>query len=435
MVREVDLLVHGIAELLTPPDEQRPLAGPRQGELLSIKDAALAVDGGRVAALGPERELRAAFRAREQHDAEDRIVTPGLVDPHTHLVYSGDRSGEHYRRLAGESYLDIAAAGGGINATVRALRAADADTLYALALPRLRRSLRHGCTALEIKSGYGLDTDSELKQLKVIRRLAETVPQRIVATFLGAHDIPDEHRCDPEAYVRLIIEEMLPRVAEERLARYCDAFVEQGVFTVEQARRILTRARALGLAPKLHADEIHPTGGAELAAELGAASADHLVAASDEGLRALARAGTVAVLLPATGFHLRQARAARARDMIALGLPLAIATDANPGSSGTESMTMALYLGCRDLSLSPAEALVAATHNAAAAIGLAGSAGALASGRPADFVLWDAGSLGQLCSRFGASLADRVYVRGELVLDHQAGYLPAHLPLNSLERT
>jgi len=411
LVRHADALVtlagHGTS----------PLTGAALGELGVIADGAVAAAGDRILAVGPsdrvERTITLAEGARVI-DARGRTVLPGLVDPHTHLVYAGTREREFPLRLAGASYLEILRAGGGILGTVTATRAADEATLARLTRDRLDTALRHGTTTLEIKSGYGLDTATELKQLRAAKRAARGHPVRTVATFMGAHAFPPEHRADPEGYVDLVVEAMIPAVAEAGLAAFCDVFCEEGVFSVSQSRRILEAGRAAGLAPKLHADELASSGGAELAGAVGAVSADHLVYASDAGLAAMAAAGVVAVLLPGTTFSLMGSRYAPARRMIDAGVPVALATDANPGSSPTESMQMIVNLACLQLKLSPEEALAAATLNAAHAVGMADEVGSLEVGKRADLLVVDAPSPTYLAYHYGTNLAERVIASGRI---------------------
>ncbi|MBI4576991.1 MAG: imidazolonepropionase [Planctomycetes bacterium] len=414
MAEPCDLLVTNAGELCTLAGAA-PRRGRSQAEVAAVTDGAVAVREGRVLFAGPRREVERAYRGDRVLDAGGLCVTPGLVDAHTHLVWAGSREDEFAQRVAGRPYREIAQAGGGIRATVRATRAADEEALVAAARRRLGRMLDHGTTTAEVKSGYGLDTETELRQLRVVRRLAREQPVDLVPTFLGAHEFPDEYRDDREGYVRLLVEEMVPAVREAGLAEFCDAFCEEGVFDPAQTARVLEAAAAQGLAPKLHADELSPTGGAELAARLGAASADHLVATGPEGIRALARRGVVAVLLPGTSYHLGTGRYAPARAMVEAGVPVALATDCNPGSCTTESMTMVLSLACLGLRLGPSEALVAATINAACAIRREAEVGSLEPGKRADLVVWEAPNHRYLAYHFGVNLARTVIQRGVVV--------------------
>ncbi len=348
-----------------------------------LRDAAVLIDGARIAWVGPRADAPRADQVTEVVG----VIFPGMIDCHTHGVFGAARLDDHQRRALGEDYKAIAAAGGGILQSVRDVRARPEAELEALTRARLATLLAHGTTTIEVKSGYGLELEAELKQLRVIRRLAATQPATLVPTFLGAHEVPPEHRSDRAAYVRLLCEEMIPAVARGQLARCCDVFCEPGVFSPAEARGILTTAKGYGLALKLHADELEGSGGAELAAELGALSADHLAAVSEAGVRALASSGTVAVLLPATMIFLGKKTQAPARRLLDAGAAVALATDFNPGTSPTVSLPLVMALGVSQLGLRHAEALTAVTVNAAAALGLAGERGQLAPGFAADLVV------------------------------------------------
>jgi imidazolonepropionase len=407
-MRDVSLLIRHARQLLTVPPGPggRASRGAAQGELGLIEDGALAVEGERVVAAGPTAEILAGFRVRPggtEIDARGCVVLPAFVDPHTHVLFRGTRENEFEMRLQGRSYMEIGAAGGGIRASVRAFRAASDEALIEDTLDRLDRMAAYGTGTVEVKTGYALDPEQELRALRLIRRLGERHPVGTVATYLGAHEVPDEHRADPDAYVELLVARMIPEAAALGIARFCDVFCEEGVFSIAQSRRILSAARAHGLGLKLHADEIEPMGGAELAAELGATSADHLGRISEAGIAALARAGVVAVLLPGTLFSLRARAYAPARAMIEAGVAVALATDCNPGSSMTESMPWVISLACLQMGMTPAEAIVAATRNAAAAVGLAGDRGSLAAGFRADAQILRASSYAHLPYHVGAS--------------------------------
>lgn len=351
-------------------------------------------------------------------DARGRLVTPGWIDCHTHLVFANDRSADYRRRSAGMSYREIAAAGGGILSTVRATRIAGEDELVAGALPRLRRFLEHGVTTIEAKSGYGLDTAAELKLLRVLRSLSALQPVEIEPTFLGAHAIPPEDREAPDRYVDRVVSEMIPEVAAAGLARFCDVFVEGGFFTLAQGRRVLEAAAARGMATKIHADQLSSGGGAELAAELGACSADHLDHASDAGLEAMAKSGTVAVLLPAAAMFLGDApfRADRFRKA---GVRIALSTDCNPGTCPTEDLGLVTTLGMSSLKLTPEESLLAVTAHAAAAIART-DVGELRTGKQGDVVVWDAPTLEHLPWHLGVPHAAVVVKAGRVVLERDA---------------
>lgn len=361
-----------------------------QGELHAIRDAALAWEGDRISWLGPEAELPEDYGGRPAWDAGGRLVVPGLVDAHTHLAFGGWRAEEFVARLRGRSYQEISRAGGGISATVRHTRALSEDELLERCLSFAGGMAELGVTTVEAKSGYGLDLDSELKLLRVYRRLNERGPVRVVPTFLGAHSIPAEWGADREGYLRLVIEEMLPAVAAEGLARFCDVFVEEGTaFTAEEGRRVLEAARTHGLGVKLHVDQLSDGGGAALAAELAGTSADHLEHVSDEGIRRLGEAGTVAVALPLASAYLDQAPMP-ARRLLDAGVPVAVATDFNPGTAPSYHLPLAMLLACVRLRMTPSEALKGATRVAARAIGCEDSLGSLEVGKAADFALIDA---------------------------------------------
>jgi len=387
-------------------------------ELAIIEDGALLVRDGVIAAVGSSSEIAAQAAPDALHvDASGLVVMPGFVDAHTHPVFAGTREDEYEMRAAGFTYQDIAARGGGIRSTVRKTRAASEDDLFAMALPRVGWLLEHGTTTIEAKSGYGLSVDDELKILRVIKRLNEATPLELIPTFLGAHEIPDEYRTAREDYIALILDEMLPRVASEGLARYADIFCESHVFTVDESRRILTRAKELGLGLRLHADQLTLCGGGELAAELHAATADHLEWIDDAGIRTLADANVIAVLLPGAVFNLGLTRYAPARRMIETGLAVAMATDFNPGSSPTPSMQMALSIACTQMRMTPAEAIVAATINAAYSLACGDRIGSLETGKQADLVVFDCPDYRQIPYFFGINHARTVIKRGRVVAD------------------
>jgi imidazolonepropionase len=342
-------------------------------------------------------------------------VTPGLVDPHTHVAYGGSREREFEMRLEGSTYMEIMNAGGGIHATTRMTREATEDELVAQTTRRLDSFLAHGVTTVEGKSGYGLDLETELKQLRTMKRLNETHPIDLVPTFMGGHAVPQEYKGSEEQYIELLVNDMLPKVAEEGLAVFNDVFCEVGVFTPEQSERILEAGKKLGLIPKIHADEIESYGGAELAAKVGAISAEHLLKASDEGVRLMAEAGVIACLLPATALYLRE-DAAKGRAMIDAGVAVAISTDCNPGSSPTTSMPLVMNLACISMRLTPAEALVAATMNAACAIGMEEKVGSLEVGKQADVVMWKVSNYQELQYLFGVNHVGSVWKKGVQVV-------------------
>lgn len=413
--KTADLLVDNIAELL--PLRSRDglaLRGSELGSLESISEAAIAIAEGRILAVGPGHELRERFPTAPRFDAERRVALPGFVDPHTHLPFYGRRENDFEARILGKTYAEIAREGGGIRSTVRQTRAASLEELVHAGRKRLNRMLLWGTTTAEAKSGYGLDLETERRQLQAIAKLDELQPVDLVATNLAAHEVPDEYRSDREAYIRRLCDEILPELAG--LARFCDIFCEDHVFSVAESRRILERARELGYELKVHADELEALGGAELACELGAVSADHLGCISDQGIKDLAASSTIAVLLPGTSFYLNLAKRAPARRLIEAGAAVALATDLNPGSCLTESMPAILTIACTQLRMTPAEAIAATTLNAACAMGLGADRGSLEPGKLADFTLWDAPSWRYIPSHFGVNLIHSVFKRGQLVV-------------------
>ncbi len=405
------------ASIYTARDDGRPLSGARQGEVVRIERGALLCRDGLIEQVGAEERVLEQARSRELHQEVDcggGCIIPGFVDPHTHMCFARRREREFALRLEGVEYLEILRRGGGILSSVRAVREVAEDELFAVTRSHVLGALRLGTTTVEIKSGYGLDTATELKMLRVIDRLNRDTPLDVVATFLGAHAVPSEYRERADDYVERVVQEMIPAVRRQGIARYCDVFCEQGVFSVDQSRRILEAARGAGLGVKIHADEVHDMGGAGLAAELKADSAEHLLAAGDEHLQAMAAAGVVAVLLPGTAFSLNK-EYARARDMIAMNLPVALATDCNPGSCYCESMGFVFGLAVLNMGLSVDEALTAATLNSAYAIGAAARVGSLEAGKQADFLVLDGESPAVLAYHLGVSPVSRVYKRGERV--------------------
>jgi imidazolonepropionase len=408
-----DLIVVNAAQLVTLEP------GRGEGDLGVVRDGAVVVVGEVIAWVGPTSEIPPELRPRGHTrvvDAAGKVVLPGLVDCHTHLVWAGDRAGDFEARLRGESYAEIARRGGGILTTVEATRRASLEELCGSALERLNRLVAYGVTTAEVKSGYGLDLESELKILRAIAALSDLHPVQLVPTFLGAHTVPAEHRGDRARYLDLVVEKMLPAVAEERLALFCDVYVEEGVaFTPDEARRIIRAGRECGMFPKLHVDQLRPGGGAELAAEVGAVSADHLEHVSEAGIAALARAGVTAVLLPGAAFFLNQDRHAPARRLLDAGVTVAIATDCNPGTSPTEALPLCATLACLRMGMTPAEALRAITISGARALGLESQVGSLRRGKIADLVVLDAPDWRHVVYHFGAPLAARVFKGGEEV--------------------
>ncbi len=414
-----DLLVLSAAQLITAPPGQGPLLGPALDRPELLEDAAVACVGGRVAAVGKTSDVVARYPEREAEtvvDARGCLVAPGFVDCHTHLPFAGTREMEFEARARGETYASIAEKGGGIRASMRHLRATSEDALVVAVQSRLAHLLSQGTTTVEAKSGYGLSLEEELKQLRAVRRAAEGAAVDVVPTFLGAHEFPDEYRDRREQYVALLTETMIPAVAREHLARYCDVFCDKGVYTVEESRRILARGRELGLQPKLHADELADVGAAALAAEVHAVSADHLLHASEAGLKAMAEASVIAVLLPGTAFTLGIPYA-RARRMVELGLAVAIASDWNPGSTMSSSMALMMTMAVTQMRLSPGEAWLAATANAACAVGEGARLGRIQPGHQADLVVHATSDYRHVPYHYGADHVRTVVKRGRVVPD------------------
>lgn len=396
-----------------------PITGNKMKELQIINNGSVWLECGKIKAVGGDAEVFQQYQNRINEatiiDAKGKIVMPGLVDPHTHLVYAGSRENEFNKRLHGSSYMEIMNAGGGIHATTMATREASFEQLFNESKKRLDSFLLHGVTTVEAKSGYGLSIDSEIKQLEVAKELNQTHPIDIISTFMGAHAIPIQYKKVPEQYVDLIIEEMIPKVAEKRLAEFNDVFCEKGVFTPEQSRRILSAGLRHGIFPKIHADEIEPYGGAELAVEVGAASADHLLKASEMGLRSMAEEGVIGVLLPGTAFFL-MTECANGRRMIDIGVPVALSTDCNPGSSPTVSMPFMMNLGCLHMGMTPEEVITAATINAAHAIRRGTEIGSLEVGKKADILILNAANYMQLQYHYGVNHTETVIKEGEVVV-------------------
>ena len=417
------LLIHSASQVLTLAGG--PQRGRELGRLSLIEDGAVLIEGETIAAVGRSAELLAAYPKTPQLNAGGRAMLPGFVDPHTHLIWAGDRAAEFELRLQGKTYLEILAAGGGILSTVRATRTASLDELKAQTRRRAHALLAHGTTTAEAKTGYGLDHDSELVQLQALLELDAEGPLELAPTYLGAHAIAPEYRDDPEGYTRLLCKQMLPAVrdwwarhAANRPLPFVDVFCETGAFTLAQSREILETAKSLGFPLKIHADEFDNLGGASLAAELGAASADHLVKTSPGDITALAQSNTVAVSLPCTPFGLADPHYTPARAILEANGLLALATDINPGTAWCENMQFAIALGCRYLRLTPAQAIAAATINSAAAIGRADRIGSIEVGKQADLILLQEPDYRHLGYRFGANLVQTVIKRGKVVVDH-----------------
>ncbi len=404
MKQRVDLLIENVGRML--PGHAKPVDG-----------VSIAVDDGKIKSLGPARDLAGLFDGRQSFDGSGALLTPGFVDSHTHLVFGGNRAAEFAQRCQGRDYEQIAAEGGGIRSSVRMTREASLDQLVDDARPRLARMIAAGSTTIEIKSGYGLDTETELKMLRAIRQLSEEHPIEIVATFMGAHEVPDEWRHDRAEYLRIICEEMIPQVAEDGLAEFCDVFCDQGVFDAEESTRILRAGLEHGLKPKIHADELAASGGSLVAGEIGAVSADHLMEITPDGIEALRGASVVATLLPGTTFYLRKSGYAPARPLIDAGIDVAIATDRNPGSCTIESMLFIAGLSVMHLGMTAEEALGAATHGGAMALDREKVCGSIEEGKRADLILWSAPDEEVLIHEFANEVPRTVFSAGRVVSD------------------
>src|SRR2546423_252355 len=409
------MFVVGCSQLVTLKGEARPRRFGEMRELSIIEDGAMIVRDGRIVRVGKRSEIEALIEQDcEVLDARKRVVMPGFVDAHTHMVFAGTRADEYEMRASGATYQEIAARGGGIKSTVRRTRGAALNELVEAGKKYSEWFLRGGTTTVEAKSGYGLSLEDELKILRAIKKLNEETALGFVPTFLGAHDVPEEYSARREQYVALIIEEMLPAVAGEHLAEYCDVFCEEKVFTTDEAWRILSAARCHGMGLRIHADQLSLSGGAQLAAELGSTTADHLEHTDTKGIAALKSAGVQPVLLPASVYALGLNRYPAAREMIDAGLAVVLATDFNPGSSPTTSMQMVLSLASTQMKMMPAEAITAATINAAYSLNLGDQIGSLEAGKRADFVIHDCDDFREIGYFFGLEHAEAVYVGGRL---------------------
>ncbi|MEC5424394.1 imidazolonepropionase [Virgibacillus sp. C22-A2] len=412
----VDTLLTNIGQLL-PMDNTGPVKGRDMNDLAILENAAIGMKDGKVEWIGTAEEAN-DLNADRTIDAKGKLVTPGLVEPHTHLVFGGSREHEMALKQQGVPYLEILKNGGGILATVNATKQASYNDLLDKALFHLDRMAMHGITTVEAKSGYGLDKETELKQLKVAKAAGENHPLDLVSTYLGAHAIPPEYKKDPEAFLDSM-SELFDQIKEEDLAEFVDIFTETGVFTVDQSRRYLQRAKDKGFAVKLHADEIDPLGGTKLAVEMGAISGDHLAVASDDGISQLAASSTIGVILPGTSFYLGKDTYARAREMIDAGAAVAISTDFNPGSSVTENLQLIMSIAALKLKMSPAEIWHAVTVNAAHAIGRGKEAGSIKVGRKADIVIWDAPNYMYIPYHYGVNHVNTVIKEGAVLYERQ----------------
>lgn len=410
---EVDLIIRHASELLTLQGGKAPFTRELIGALGVIENGCLAIKDGKIVDFGKDADIADRYEGSEI-DAEGQIVMPGFVDAHTHLVFDGARENELSLKVRGVSYSEIARRGGGIHKTVRRTREASKKELFKQAKARLDEMLRHGTTTIEAKSGYGLNVEEEIKILKVIKELDEKHPIDIIPTFLGAHEIPKEHEDEPEEYINEVIEEMIPKVAKENLAKYCDAFVEKGVFSVDQGRRIFKKARENGLLPRVHADELSQFGGAELAADIGAVSASHLLHASEKGINRLVEQKIIGIYLPAACMSLLSEEFPNGRNIINSGLPLALATDFNPNCWLTNMQTV-LMLSVYFMKLTPAEAVTASTINPAFSLDLAEEVGSIEKGKQADIILLDVPNHRWLGYKLGTNLVSKVIKEGKIV--------------------
>ena len=416
------ILIKNANEVITLKSAvQGPRTKEQMRDIAIVENGSVLMEGNSIIAVGSIEQLEADFpdfvKVAEVIDASGKIVMPGLVDCHTHLVHGGTREQEFNMRLNGATYMEIMNAGGGIHATTKRTRETSFGDLYEKAMKHLDVFLKHGVTTVEAKSGYGLDWETEKKQLEVTKELQATHDIDVVSTFMGAHAVPRDYKGREDEFVDLVIHDMLPKVAELNLAEFNDVFCEKGVFTPEQSRRILEAGKALGLTPKIHADEIEPYEGAELAAEIGAISAEHLLVASDEGIQKMAEAGTIAVLLPGTAFFLR-ASFARGRLMIDEGVPVAISTDFNPGSSPTMSLPFIMNLACMHMGMTLEEVLTATTVNAAYALNRGHQIGSLEAGKQADVIILDVANYKQLQYFYGMNHTNTVIKNGRVVVQN-----------------
>jgi len=416
------MLIHSASQLVTISGG--PQRGQRFGDLAIINNGAVLIEGEEISAIGPSDDMRAIYEDHDQVDARNRVVMPGFVDPHTHLVWAGDRANEFEMRLQGKSYMEIMDAGGGINSTVLRTRLASEEHLLNSARSRMKTMFVHGTTTAEAKTGYGLNSETELKMLNVIMTLNSEGPIDLIPTYLGAHAVAPEFKDDPESYTEFVCSKMLPELKDWWDSKsymltvdhppFVDVFCERGAFNLQQSQRILERALELGFPIKIHADEFENLGGASLAVELGASSADHLVVTSDADIRELGSSKTVAVALPCTPFGLADDQYAPAKKILEAGGILAIATDLNPGTAWCESMQLVIALACRYMALTPAQAIVAATINAAAAIGVSDHVGTLDPGKQADLLILNVNDYRQLGYRFGTNLVDTIIKKGKI---------------------
>lgn len=416
---KMDLIIKNIGKLVTMEGSFLPKTGKEMNELTILENAYIAVVEGKIFKVGTGEDYKALVGENTIiDDASGMLVTPGLVDSHTHLVHGGSRENEFSKKLNGVPYIQILQEGGGILSTVNSTKKATFDELYKKAKKSLDRMLEFGVTTVEEKSGYGLELETEVKQLQVAHKLDKDHPVDLVHTFLGAHAVPVEYKSNSDAYIKLLVEEIMPKVKELDLAEFCDVFCEEGVFSVEESDYILSKAKEMGYKLKIHADEIVPIGGAELAAKLGCISADHLMAASEQGLKDMAEKGVIANILPGTSFNLNKP-SADGRKMIDLNVPISLSSDYNPGSCPSENLQLVMQLGCLNLKMTPNEVLTAVTINAAHCVDRATEIGSIEVGKKADIAVFDAPNVEYLMYHFGINHIDRVYKEGRLVVKNK----------------
>ncbi|WP_419750055.1 imidazolonepropionase [Terrisporobacter petrolearius] len=416
---KMDLIIKNIGKLVTMEGSFLPKTGKEMNELTILENAYIAVVEGKVFKVGTGEDYKALVGENTIiDDASGMLVTPGLVDSHTHLVHGGSRENEFSKKLNGVPYIQILQEGGGILSTVNSTKKATFDELYKKAKKSLDRMLEFGVTTVEEKSGYGLELETEVKQLQVAHKLDKDHPVDLVHTFLGAHAVPVEYKSNSDAYIKLLVEKIMPKVKELDLAEFCDVFCEEGVFSVEESDYILSKAKEMGYKLKIHADEIVPIGGAELAAKLGCISADHLMAASEQGLKDMAEKGVIANILPGTSFNLNKP-SADGRKMIDLNVPISLSSDYNPGSCPSENLQLVMQLGCLNLKMTPNEVLTAVTINAAHCVDRATEIGSIEVGKKADIAVFDAPNVEYLMYHFGINHIDRVYKEGRLVVKNK----------------